>query len=131
MGVLNGTARILVLLAVLSATSAGAADVPCATHEGAPIDIALGLIVCEGSARATPVTRAEPEPGARISAVSAAAADAGLLAGDVIYQINRIRVTSGQEALVRLRDRDPQSVTTINFWRDGASYLVRIWSDRP
>ncbi len=126
----------LVVFAVLSLAAAPpvqdaragvrAADV-CPEGPAPHVETVLALTLCGGAATVeTPW--GEKRTGARIATIAqdSAGARAGLRAGDVIYQVAGSRVSSGAEAAARLQNPG-QRITLINFWRDDAPLLVRIW----
>ncbi len=127
---------LMVLWPLLMATAiaqggAAAGTARCEPSEGAPVAAPFGVTLCSDSARVSVITHDQPQPGARVAAVdpSGVFARAGLVAGDVIYMVNGQPVTNGREAAEALR-KPPKAVGfLINFWRNRAAYLLRIWSD--
>jgi S1-C subfamily serine protease len=120
------------LLAVgLAQASAAPGTVRCEANEGASVAAPLGVTLCAGVARASPITHDEPQPGARVVSLDPAGvfARAGLVPGDVIYQVNGEPVKSGKEAADALRRPTKAAGLSINFWRDRAAYLLRVWSE--
>jgi S1-C subfamily serine protease len=105
----------------------------CSSGEGATVDAPLGLVLCQGTATNEVVMYDKPQAGARIADVvsQSTAAKAGLVAGDVIYQIRGVRVTSGREGLAHFGDTRRARDLIINVWRGNVPYQFRIWNDEP
>lgn len=105
----------------------------CPADEGPPVPGPWGLTMCERPTRVPVVMYDEPQPGVRVLAVAANGplARAGLAAGDTIYQVAGIRVTTGKDALAAFGDTTNAKGFTVSFWRDRKPYLVRVWAERP
>jgi S1-C subfamily serine protease len=121
----------LLLAGAIAQASPASGTVRCEANEGAPVAAPFGVTVCSGAARATPITHDEPQPGARVVSLDPEGVftRAGLVAGDVIYQVNGESVKSGKEATEALRKPLKAAGLSINFWRNRAAYLLRVWSD--
>jgi S1-C subfamily serine protease len=105
-----------------------ASDV-CRGDDAPHVEAVLALALCGGAATVeTPW--GETRSGARIASLApdGPGARAGLRVGDVIYQVAGSRVSNGAEAAARLENRG-RGIMLINFWRDDAPLLVRIWPD--
>jgi S1-C subfamily serine protease len=112
-------------------TMAAAQPAPrCPAGEGRELSGPWGLTVCEQATRVAVVMYDEPQPGVRAAAVvpDGALGRAGLAAGDVIYQVAGVRVTTGEGVIGAIGDPGRARGLTINFWRNGKPYLVRVWS---
>jgi S1-C subfamily serine protease len=123
----------MLLVAMLAATAASGRPVQeagCAAEEGAAVATRFGLEICDGSAATTVITHEEPQRGARIAAVEPGGLGAreGLVAGDIIYQVAGRRVASGRAALEALDAVRDERIVHINFWRNGAPFIARIWA---
>lgn len=123
----------MLVVAMLRATGAGAhpAQQPrCAPDEGAVVATRFGLHLCDGAASAEVITHAQPQRGARIAAVDpdGAGAREGLVGGDIIYQVGGARVESGKSAVAALDARRDDRIVHINFWRNRAPFIARIWA---
>lgn len=125
-----GAAFLIALATLVSSASATAGQPPCAADEGAEIPAGFGFRLCGGSASATIVTHAQPQRGARIVGAEGVAAEAGVRAGDVVYQVAGQRVESGEAAAKALAARRDQ-FTLVNIWRGRHPYLVRLWPAPP
>ena len=92
----------------------------CPSSEGPAVAGPWGLTVCERPARVPVVMYDNPQPGVRVQAVTADGplGRAGLSAGDVIYQVAGVRVTTGKEALAAFGDTKNAKGLTVSFWRD-------------
>lgn len=101
----------------------------CTGEEGTAIKTSLDLEFCSGTSQARVATFDTPQPGARVLAAveSGIAHRAGLRAGDIVYQVAGRRVQSGKAAADALANPGATGPLLINFWRDGRTYLVRIW----
>jgi S1-C subfamily serine protease len=121
----------LLLAGAIAQASAAPGTVRCEANEGAPVAAPLGVTLCAGVARASPITHDEPQPGARVVSLDPEGvfARAGLVPGDVIYQVNGESVKSGKEAAEALRRPPKAAGLSINFWRNRAAYLLRVWSE--
>ncbi len=112
-------------------TMAAAQPAPrCSAEEGRGLPGPWGLTVCERATRVTVVMYDEPQPGVRAVAVASdgALGRAGLAAGDVIYQVAGIRVSTGADVVAAIGSPDRAHGLTVSFWRNGKPYLVRVWS---
>ena len=114
-------------------TMAAAQPAPrCPAQEGQAIAGPWGLTVCEKPTRVTVVMYEEPQVGVRAAAVDpgGALARAGLAADDVIYRVADTRVSTGKDVIAALGDTARAHGLTVNFWRNGKPYLVRVWGER-
>jgi hypothetical protein len=125
-------ASVLVAIALASAAPAAtpAQKPECPAQEGAALATRFGLTVCDGAAATKVITHEDPQHGARIIALDpeAAGAQEGLVAGDIIYQVAGTRVESGKAAVTALDAARDERIVLINFWRNGAPFIVRIWT---
>jgi S1-C subfamily serine protease len=119
---------LIVAMAMCSAVMT-AAQPQCQAEEGTELASAFGLRLCRGTTSIAPVTHVEPQRGARVVAVDGAASEAGLRAGDVIYQVDGQRVESG-EAVENVLSRHREPAALLNIWRGAHPYLVRLWPMR-
>lgn len=125
------------LLALTFALSVGvfgvavpaSAQVACDGGPKAVVSGPQGLTLCKQTVKVPVVTHDEPQAGIRVAALSANSplADAGLVAGDVIYRARFTRVSTADELLTTLGDVSSESGLTINFWRGEKPYLIRVW----
>jgi hypothetical protein len=108
------------------------AGVECPAGEGPTVVAPYGLTLCRATTRAPVRIEKDPQPGARIASVDikGLAAQAGLMADDVIYRVGGERVSSGAEALDGLAKPGRSGLLQINYWRDGLPYIARLWVER-
>jgi S1-C subfamily serine protease len=120
----------LLASAAVSAMSHPPAQARCAAEEGAAVATRFGLEICDGAAATTVITHEEPQRGARVAAVDPGGLGAreGLVAGDIIYQVAGRRVASGRAAIEALDAVRDERIVHINFWRNGAPFIARIWT---
>lgn len=124
----------MTIAAVLTAAVLTIAQPPaarCPAGEGEALGGPWGLSVCEKPVQVSVVMYDTPQAGARTVAVAddGLLRAAGLLPGDVIYQVAGVRVRTGREVLAAIGEPSKASGLTVSFWRDGKPYLVRIWAD--
>lgn len=119
--------------AALLTMAAAQAAPRCSAQEGQAIAGPWGLTVCEKPTRVAVVMYEEPQPGVRAAAVDpgGALARAGLATDDVIYRVAGTRVSTGKDVVAALGEAATARGLTVNFWRNGKPYLVRVWSERP
>jgi S1-C subfamily serine protease len=125
---------LVATLAVAFVTLSAAQPAPtCPAGEGPAVAGPWGLTMCERPTRVPVVMYDEPQSGVRVLAVAANGplGGAGLAAGDTIYQVAGVRVTSGKDALAAFGDTAHAKGLTVSFWRDRRPYLVRVWAERP
>lgn len=121
------------VLALLLVVTPGRAEGPCPPGEGAAVTGPWGVTLCERPASVRVVMHDDPQAGVRVAAVTPGGIlqTAGLTAGDVIYQVAGVRVTTAKAVLDVVGNGSRATGLTISFWRDGKPYLVRVWVPAP
>ena len=134
----TATAGFAVLLVALSTALVGVQ--PAAPGQlyvcmdGATVDTTLtGMSICDTMATSELMRRAETDnlqvrEGARVVELepTGMAAVAGLQAGDVVYRVGGVDVTSAESAADRLAMIGTESDTVVNFLRGGRPYRVKL-----